>query len=45
MVANSQEGEIMGVVFLYRIFETITEHNNQISSLIRNPKEAAPVES
>lgn len=45
MVASSQEGEIMGVVFLYRIFETITEHNNQISSLIRSPRDPVPAES
>ena len=34
MVANNQEGEILGVVFLYKIFEEITEHNEQVAQVL-----------
>ena len=34
MIANNQEGEILGVVFLYKIFETIAEYNNQVATAL-----------
>lgn len=34
MIANNQEGEILGVVFLYKVFEIIAEYNNEVASAL-----------
>ena len=32
MIAKKVDGEVLGVIFLYRIFEEIAEYNNQVQA-------------
>lgn len=34
MVATNQDGEILGMVFIYKLFEEIAEHNEQVSQVL-----------
>lgn len=40
MIASNQEGEILGVVFLYKIFEIIGEYNEQVANVLNLKSQA-----